>query len=263
MSHEAPLQHPLQPLQPRQLPPLVDPHDAALVYPHHHPRPVPFPRFVADGVLVPGAPGRVFDRVQNVREVGAQGLAVCFAEVMGADRGDGLEGVDELVSAAVGGVEADELGDAGRFVGVRHDFAIGEVGQAVFVGVDLPKGFLEEEGYVLAGCYLDRGEGGGDLFCEGFDYVFGLGRHVIDEGAEESPFFKRSCYGLGLVRCGDGVTVARYDFEEEIHVFEDFVVGGPAVEGTGAEGVDGSCFAGDGGGMGDCAFEGSGRGFVY
>ncbi len=263
MSHEPSLQHPFQPLQPGQLPPLVNPHHTALVNLDHHPRPVALSRFIADGVLVSGAPGRVLDAIQDVREVCAQGLAVGFAEMMGADRGDGLEGVDELVGAAVGGVEADELGDAGRFVGVGHDFAVGEVGQAVGFGVDLPEGFLEQEGYVFAGCDLHRGEGRGDLFGEGFDCVFGLGGHVVDEGAEKSPFFERGRYRLGLVVCGDGVPVASDDFEEEVHVFDDLVVGGAAVEGTGAEGVDGSCFAGGGGRMRDCAFEGSGRGFVY
>ena len=85
MSHEAPLQDPLQPLQPRQLPPLVDPHVAALAYPYHQPRPVPSSGFVVDGVLISGAAGRVFDAVQDVRETCAEGLAVGFAKVVGAD----------------------------------------------------------------------------------------------------------------------------------------------------------------------------------
>ena len=38
--------------------------------------------------------------------------------------------------------------------------------------------------------------------------------------------------------------VASYYFEEVVQVFEDFVVGGPAIEGARAEGVDGGCFAG-------------------
>ena len=231
--------------------------------PHHHPGPVPLPRLVADGVLVPGPAGRVFDRVEDVGEVCAQGLAVGFAEVVGADGGDGLEGVDELVGAAVGRVQADELGDPGRVVGVGRDVAVRVVGQAVFFRVDRLEGFLEEEGYVLTGCYLDRGEGGGDLFGEGFDCVFGLGGHVVDEGAEEPPFLERSGHGLGLVGCGYGVPVAGDDLEKEVHVVEDLVVGGAAVEGAGAEGVDGGCFAGDGGGVGGCAFERSGGGFVY
>ena len=124
------------------------------------------------------------------------------------------------------------------------------------------EGFLEEEGDVLAGCDLDRGEGGGGLFGEGFDRVFGLGGHVVDQGAEESPFFEGGGYRLRLVGCGDGVAIAGYDLEEEIHVFEDFIVGGATVEGAGAKSVDGGCFAGGGGRMGDCAFEGSGGGFV-
>lgn len=263
MTHEPTLQHPLQSLQARQLPPLVDPHDAALVYPDHHPRAVPTSRFIIDGVLIPGPTGRVFDRVEDVCEVCAEGFAVVFAEVMGADRGDGLEGVDQLVGAAVGGVEADELGDAGGFVGVGHDFAVWVVGQAVFFGVDLLEGFLEEEGDVFAGCDLDRGEGGGGLFGEGFDRVFGLGGHVVDQGAEEAPFFEGGGYRLRLVGRGDGVAIAGYDLEEEIHVFKDLVVGGAAVEGAGAKGVDGGCFAGGGGRVGDCAFERSGGGFVY
>ncbi len=85
MSHEAPLQDPLQPLQPRQLPPLVDPHVAALAHPYHQPRPVPSSRFVVDGVLIPGPAGRVFDAVQDVRETRAEGFAVGFAKMVGAD----------------------------------------------------------------------------------------------------------------------------------------------------------------------------------
>lgn len=218
---------------------------------------------MADGVLISGAPGRVFDRVENVCEVCAQGFAVDFAKVMGADRGDGLEGVDELVGAAVGGVEADELGDARRFVGVGHDFAVWDIGEAVFLGVDWPEGFLEEQGDVLTGCYLDRGKRRGDLFGECFDGIFRLSRHVIDKGAEEPPFLERGCYWLRLVRCGDDVPVASYNFKEEIHIFKDLVVGGPAVKGTGAQSVDGSCFASVGGIVRDGAFKGSGRGFVY
>ena len=263
MAHEAPLQHPLEPLQSRQLPPLVDPHGARIVYPHHHPGPVPFPRLVIDGVLIPRPAGGIFDRIENVSKVGAQGFAVRFAEVVGADRSDGLEGEDQLVRAAVGGVKANELGDAWRFVRVGHDFAVRVISQAVLVRVDLAEGFFEEQGDVFAGCYLDGGEGGGDLFGKGFDCVLRLGRHVVDEGAEESPLFERGCYRLGLVGCGDDVSIAGYDFEEVFHVFEDFVVGGATVEGTGAEGMDGSCFGGGGGRMRERAFEGSRRGFVY
>ena len=36
--------------------------------------------------------------------------------------------MDELVGAAVGGVETDELGDAGGFVRVGHDLAVWIVG---------------------------------------------------------------------------------------------------------------------------------------
>ena len=262
MPHEPSLQNPLEPLQPRQLPPLVDPHDAALVDPHHHPGPVPFARLVVDGVLIPGAPGRVLDRVQDVGEVGAEGFAVGFAEVVGADGGDGLEGVDELVGAAVGGVEADELGDAGRVVRIGKDVGFGEVGEAVSVRVELLEGLFEKQGYVFAGGDLHGGERGGDLFRKGFDGVFRLGGHVVDEGAKKTPFFERGGHRLGLVRCGDGVPVACYDFEKEVHVIDYFVVGGAAVEGAGAEGVDGRRFAGGGGRMRDCAFEGNGRGFV-
>ena len=106
--------------------------------------------------MVSGTPGRIFDRVQDVGKVRAEGFAVGFAEVMGTDGGDGLEGVDELVGAAVGGVEADELGDAGGFVGVGHDLAVRIVGQAVLFGIGLLEGFLKEKSYVFAGCYLDR-----------------------------------------------------------------------------------------------------------
>ena len=38
--------------------------------------------------------------------------------------------------------------------------------------------------------------------------------------------------------------VAGYYFEEVVHVFEDFIVRCTAIEGAGAEGVDGGCFAG-------------------
>ena len=224
MPHDPSLQNPLEPLQPRQLPPLVDPHDAALVDPHHHPGPVPLARLVVDGVLVSGAAGRVLDRVEDVGEVSAEGFAVGFAEVVGADGGDGLEGVDELVGAAVGGVEADEFGDAGRVVGIGKDVGVGEVGEAVFVGVELLEGLFEEEGDVFAGCDLHQGEGRGDLFRKGFDGVFRLSGHVVDEGAEESPFFESGGYRLGFVRCGDGVPVACYDFEKKVHVFNYFVV---------------------------------------
>lgn len=263
MPHEPPLQHPLQPLQPRQLPPPVDPHHAAPVHPHHHPGPVPPARLVADGVLVPRPAGRDLDRVEDVREVGAEGLAVGFGEVVRAEGGDGVEGVEELVGAAVGGVEADELGDAGGVVGVGDDVGVRVVGGAVLVGDEGLEGFLEEEGDVFAGGDLDRGEGGGDLLGESFDGVFGLGGHVVDEGAEEAPFFERGGHGLGLVGRGDGVAVAGDDFEEEVHVFEYCVLGGAAVEGAGAEGVDGGRFADGGGRMGDCASEGCAGGFVY
>ena len=230
--------------------------------PHHEPRPVALPRLVADGVLVPGPARRELDGVEDVGEVCAEGLAVGFAEVVGADGGDGLEGVDELVGAAVGRVEADELGDAGRVVRVGQDFGVGVVGGAVFVGDDGLVGFFEEQGDVLAGGDLDRGEGRGDLFGERFDCVFGLRGHVVDEGGEESPLFERGGDRLRLVGCGDGVSIAGGDFEEEVHVLEDFVLGGAAEEGAGAEGVDGGCFAGGGGRMGDCAFERCGGGFV-
>ena len=53
MTDIAPLQHPLQPLQPCQLPSLVNPHDTRIVYPHHQPRSVPLPCIIADGVLIP------------------------------------------------------------------------------------------------------------------------------------------------------------------------------------------------------------------
>ena len=171
--------------------------------------------------------------------------------------------MDQLVGAAVGRVEADELGDAGRFVGVGHDFAVWVVGQAVLFGVELLEGFLKEQSYVLAGCYLDRGERGSDLVGERFDCVFRLGRHVGDKGAEKSPFFERGGHRLRLVGCRDGVSIAAYDFEKEVHVFEDFIVGGAAVESAGAEGVDGGCLARGEGRMRDCAFEGSGGAFVY
>ena len=59
------------------------------------------------------------------------------------------------------------------------------------------------------------------------------------------------------------MAVAGDYFEEKVHVFEYFVVGGAAVKGASAKCVDGSSFAGCGGRMGDCAFEGSGDGFVY
>lgn len=265
MPHEPPLQHPPQPLQPRQLPPLVDAHHAAPVDPHHHAGPVALARVLADGVLVAGPAGGELDAVEDVGEVGAEGLAVRFREVVRADGGDRLERVDELVRAAVGRVEADEFGHARCVIRVGDDDGgVGGVGPVVVVvtGAERPEGFLEKEGDVFTGGDLDRGEGGGDLVGEGLDGVVGLGGHVVDEGAEEAPFLERGGDGLGAVGRGDGVAVARDDLEEVVHVFEDLVVRGAAVEGAGAEGVDGGGFGGDGGGVGDGAFEGCACGFV-
>ena len=100
------------------------------------------------------------------------------------------------------------------------------------------------------------------MFGERFDCVFGLGRQVVYKGAEESPFFEGSGDRLRLVRRRDGVAVAGDDLEEKVHVFEDFVVGSAAVKGADAQGVDGGRFAGGGGRMGDCAFDGSAGGLV-
>ena len=121
MPHKPPLQHSLQPLQPHQLPPLINPHDPLPSNFHHHPAPIPLARLVANGVLIPRAPGGELDAVEDVAEVGAEGLALRFAEVVRAEAGEGGEGVGELVGASVGGVEAEESGDAGGFVRVGDD----------------------------------------------------------------------------------------------------------------------------------------------
>lgn len=149
-----------------------------------------------------------------------------------------------MVGAAVGGVEADELGFRRGGVWIDDEIGGGVVGEIVFVRGDGFVGFFVEEGDVFAGGYLDGGVAAVDLFREGFDGVFGLGRYVVDEGAEETPFLEGGNYGLGLVGSVDGVPVAGYYFEEVVQVFEDLVVGGTTVEGAGAEGVDGGCFTG-------------------
>ena len=56
--------------------------------------------------------------------------------------------------------------------------------------------------------------------------------------------------------------VAGYDFEEVVQVFEYFVVGGTTVEGAGAEGMDGGCFAGVRLGVLDRTLQGDGSAFV-
>ena len=56
--------------------------------------------------------------------------------------------------------------------------------------------------------------------------------------------------------------VAGYYFEEVVHVFEDFVVGGTAVEGACAEGVDGGCFGGVRLRVLGRTFQGSGGSFI-
>ena len=149
-----------------------------------------------------------------------------------------------MVGTAVGGVEADELGFVRGGVWVGYEIGGGVVGEVVFVRGDRFVRFFVEEGDVFAGGYLDGGVAAVDLFGEGFDGVFGLGGHVVDEGAEETPFLEGGNYGFGLVWSVDSVAVAGYYFEEEVQVFEDVVVGGTTVEGAGAEGVDGGCFAG-------------------
>ena len=85
-----------------------------------------------------------------------------------------------MVSAAVGGVEADELGFVGGGVWVGYEIRRGVVGEVVFIGGDWFVGFFVEEGDVLAGGYLHGGVAAIDLFGEGFDGVFGLGGHVVD-----------------------------------------------------------------------------------
>ena len=58
------------------------------------------------------------------------------------------------------------------------------------------------------------------------------------------------------------MAVAGYYLKEVVHVFEDFVVGGTAVEGACAEGVDGGCFAGVRLRVLDRTFKGSRGSFV-
>ena len=58
------------------------------------------------------------------------------------------------------------------------------------------------------------------------------------------------------------MTVAGYYFEEVVQVFKDFVVGGTTVEGAGAEGVNGGCFAGVRLGVLDRTFQGGRGAFV-
>ena len=170
--------------------------------------------------------------------------------------------MDELVGAAVGGVEADELGFVRGGVWVGDEICGRVIGEVVFVGGDGFVGFFVEEGDVFAGRYLHGGVAAIDLFGEGFDGVFRLGGYVIDEGAEETPFLEGSDYGLGLVGCVDGMSVAGYYLEEVVQVFEDFVVRGTTVEGACAEGVDGGCFAGVRLGVLDRTLQGCGGAFV-
>ena len=63
MSHKPSLQHPPQRLQATQLPPPIDPHNAALMDPHHHSTPIPLSRLLADSILVPRPMRRVLYRV--------------------------------------------------------------------------------------------------------------------------------------------------------------------------------------------------------
>ena len=167
-----------------------------------------------------------------------------------------------MVGAAVGGVEADELGFGGSGVRVGNEIGWRIVGEVVFVRGDGFVGFFVEEGDVFTGGYLDGGVAAVDLFREGFDGVFGLGGYIVNQGAEETPFLEGGNYGLGLVGSVDGVPVAGYYFEEIVHIFEDFVVGGTAVEGACAEGVDGGRFASVRLGVLDRTFQGGRGSFV-
>ena len=97
---------------------------------------------------------------------------------------------------------------------------------------------------------------------EGFDGVFGLLGQVVDEGAEEAPFLEGGGDGLRLVRRGDCVAVAGNDLQEVVHVFKDFVVRGPTVEGACAESMNGCGFAGGRGGVRYRSFERCRCGFI-
>ena len=85
-----------------------------------------------------------------------------------------------MVGTAVGGVEADELGFVRGGVWIGDEVGGGVVGEVVFVRGDGFVRFFVEKGDVFAGGYLDGGVAAADLFGEGFDGVFGLGRDVVD-----------------------------------------------------------------------------------
>ena len=207
MRHEPPLQHPPQPLQPHQLPPLIDPHDPVLVDPHRHAAAVALARLVADGVLVPRPARRVLDAVQDVREVRVDGLLVLLGQRARVQLCEVAERVQQLVGAAVRGVALDEPGAAGGGVVVWVGDDV-----VVAVGEDLVLfwrrvGLLVEEGDVLAGGDLHGGVGAGELLDEGVHGVLGFGGEVLDERGEEAPLLESGDHRGGLVCGGDEVPV--------------------------------------------------------
>lgn len=117
-----------------QLPPLIDLHHAPFVDLHNHPTPISLSRLIADSILVSRSARREFDTVDYVREVCAEGFPVRLGEVMRADVSDRGKVVDQLVGAAVGGVEANKLRLFGLVIWIGDEVGVRIFGHAVFVG---------------------------------------------------------------------------------------------------------------------------------
>ncbi len=180
MPQKTPLQHPPQRLQPMQLPPLVNTHDAILVDAHYHPRAIGLALF-ADSVAVAWSAGGIFDAVEDVGEVGAEGFLVFFGEAVGAFCGKGGEGGEEGVGAAVGGVDASELRQGGILVRIGDNVGAGVVDESIFVREELV-GFLVEEGDVFASGDLDFRVSAVKVLSDGLDGFFTVLGEVVDEG---------------------------------------------------------------------------------